>query len=83
MSICQCLLFGRFSNLEWVAMACLGTLVPGRVFLVLTGFADFVVLAPWAMKNILFFVSHLQFIRDFRDCFGFKTWYSSFGRMIL
>jgi hypothetical protein len=36
-------------------MACLGPLVLGRVFLVLTGSADFVVLVPWAMNNILSF----------------------------
>jgi hypothetical protein len=55
MSICHCLLlaFGKFANLEWVAMACLGTLVRGRVFFFLTGSADFVVLAPWAINKIL------------------------------
>jgi hypothetical protein len=36
MSLCHCLppAFGKFSNLQRVAMACLRTLVPGRVFLV-------------------------------------------------
>jgi hypothetical protein len=64
MSICHCPL-PAFGNLEWVAMACLGTLVPKRAFLVLTGSADFVVLAPWAMKNIFVLeCPHLQFIRD-------------------
>ena len=34
-------------------MACLGTLVPGQVFLVLKGFANSVVSALWVLSDVL------------------------------
>ncbi len=55
MLTCHCLLLasGKCLSLGWVVMACLGTLGLGQVFLVLIGFADFVVLALWVIEDML------------------------------
>ena len=84
---CHCLLLasGRCSNLDWVVMACLETLVHGQVSLVLTGCADFVGLVPWEMRNILFLSVHIYklFETNFLVCLGFQQWCNFSGRMIL
>ncbi len=62
-------------------MACLGTLGPGQVFLVLIGFADSVVLAQWVMKDMLCLnvLTYNLFGTNMQAC---QLWCVFFGRMI-
>ena len=87
MFISHCLLHvsDRYSSFDWFVMVCLATLAHGQVSLVLTGCADFAVLAPWVMRSILFLSVPIcnPFGTNIRDCLGFQPRCSSSGRMIL
>ncbi len=87
MLTCHCLLLasGKCLSLGWVVMACLGILGPGQVFLVLTGSADFLVLALWVMKDMfsLNVLTCNPLGTNMQACFQCRLWCNFSGRMIL
>jgi hypothetical protein len=65
--------YGKYSNLEWDVMTCLGTLASGPVFLVLIGRGDVVSSAPLVMTPY-FRLPDLRPLRtDIQLCLGFQV----------